>query len=138
MSHHHLKKLLKIISVNISKDRSFSNTEIDINRILVVIISFALCYGIIAVRVFDLTILNSIEHIKKAPTEIHANSRRAEIIDRHGNLLAVNLVTSSIYANPKVVFSAKDAAQKIKSAIPDLNLEDLEKKIKLQKIFCLD
>jgi cell division protein FtsI (penicillin-binding protein 3) len=135
MSHHHLKKLLKIISVNISKDRSFSNTEIDINRILVVIISFALCYGIIAVRVFDLTILNSIEHIKKAPAEIHANARRAEIIDRHGNLLAVNLVTSSIYANPKVVFSAKDAAQKIKSAIPDLNLEDLEKKLNSKKSF---
>ena len=100
-----IKKLLKNISINISKDRSFSNTEIDINRILVLIISFALCYGIIALRVFDLTILSSIEHIKKVPVEIHAHSKRAEIIDRHGNLLAVNLITSSIYANPKIILN---------------------------------
>jgi cell division protein FtsI (penicillin-binding protein 3) len=130
-----IKKLLKNISINISKDRSFSNTEIDINRILVLIISFALCYGIIALRVFDLTILSSIEHIKKVPVEIHAHSKRAEIIDRHGNLLAVNLITSSIYANPKIILNSKDAAQKIKSVMQDLNLEELEKKLSSKKSF---
>ncbi len=130
-----IKKLLRIIFVNISKDRSFSNTEIDTSRILVVITSFALCYGIIAARVFDLTILNNIEHVKNAPSEIYANAKRAEIIDRNGNLLAVNLITSSIYANPTVIFNAKDAAKKIKSAIPDIDLNGLEKKLSSKKSF---
>ncbi len=130
-----IKKLLKIIFIKINKDSSFSNTEIDTNRILILITSFALCYIVIAARVFDLTILNSIEHVKKAPTEIHANTKRAEIVDRNGNLLAVNLVTSSIYANPSVILNAKDAAQKIKSAIPELDTASLEKKLSSKKSF---
>ncbi|BAI72714.1 cell division protein [Azospirillum sp. B510] len=52
-------------------------------------------------------------------------TNRADILDRNGNLLATSLVTQSLYADPKLVSRPEEAAQKLVSALPDLDYKDV-------------
>ncbi|PWC50913.1 peptidoglycan D,D-transpeptidase FtsI family protein [Azospirillum melinis] len=52
-------------------------------------------------------------------------TNRADITDRNGNLLATSLVTQSLYADPKLVSRPEEAAQKLVSALPDLDYKDV-------------
>jgi len=54
---------------------------------------------------------------------------RANIIDRNGVVLATNLPTVSLYADPKIFIDAKDAAQKLISVLPDLDQDEVYKKL---------
>lgn len=125
--------LLGLVSGAIKNDKSFSGAEVSNTRILVVIITFALCYLLIAGRVFDLTVLD-----KKNGKVLYANNsmqKRAEIIDRNGNILAVNLKSSSAYANPKLILNAKEAAIKINKIFPENDVKILEDKLRSNKSF---
>ncbi|MEN2991223.1 penicillin-binding protein 2 [Tistrella sp. BH-R2-4] len=50
---------------------------------------------------------------------------RADIVDRNGVLLASNLITASLYADPKLVFDPVDAATRLRTVLPHLNQTDL-------------
>ncbi|KAA0598364.1 cell division protein FtsI (penicillin-binding protein 3) [Azospirillum lipoferum] len=56
-------------------------------------------------------------------------TNRADITDRNGNLLATSLVTQSLYADPKLVSRPEEAAQKLVSALPDLDYKDVLAKL---------
>lgn len=56
-------------------------------------------------------------------------NNRADITDRNGNLLATSLVTQSLYADPKLVSRPEEAAQKLVSALPDLDYKDVLNKL---------
>lgn len=130
-----LQWLINLISSGIRNDKSFSSNEVNINRILVVIVAFSLCYLVIVARVFDLTILSSNESKAKTGASLNQAPKRAEIIDRNGNLLAVNLSSSSVYANPKVIPNPKEAAVKLKSVLSEFETKELESKLKSNKSF---
>ena len=48
---------------------------------------------------------------------------RATITDRNGEILAVSLPTAGVYANPKEMIDPDEAATKLKSVLPTLDLE---------------
>ncbi len=54
---------------------------------------------------------------------------RAEIVDRNGVLLASDLTTASLYANPLRVLDAAEASDKISRALPDLDRGELFSKL---------
>ena len=56
-------------------------------------------------------------------------TKRADIIDRNGVILATHLVTGSVYANPKVILNPEDAALKLSKLFPDLGYDNLLKKL---------
>jgi cell division protein FtsI (penicillin-binding protein 3) len=64
---------------------------------------------------------------------------RADIVDRNGALLATTLQTPSLYANPKIVLSAREgaheAAHKLVQVLPDLDEADVYAKLTSDKSF---
>lgn len=54
-------------------------------------------------------------------------AQRADITDRRGRLLATNLVTHALYAQPKQMIDPAGAAEKLALIFPDLNAEKLKK-----------
>jgi cell division protein FtsI (penicillin-binding protein 3) len=49
------------------------------------------------------------------------HARRAMIEDRNGEILAVSLTTAALFANPREMTDAADAAHKLKAVLPELD-----------------
>ncbi len=105
-------------------------------RLVVVFIGFALCFLTLSVRLFAVSVLTPESHSSNSRrTSSQAEANRQEIIDRNGNILAINLATASLYANPKVVLDAKEAAQKLHKALPELKYDKLLTQLSSEKTF---
>lgn len=52
-------------------------------------------------------------------------AQRADIVDRHGAILATNLVTASLYAQPRDMIDPRGAADALAEIFPDLDAEAL-------------
>lgn len=55
--------------------------------------------------------------------------KRADIIDRNGELLASSVVSWSLWANPSLVWDGPEAARQLKMVLPDLDEADLAKRL---------
>lgn len=65
----------------------------------------------------------------------HLKIPRADIVDRNGEVLATHLITASVYANPKVVLNAEEAAKKLSKLLPHISYEVLLQRLTSQKGF---
>ena len=57
------------------------------------------------------------------------------LLDRHGVLLATNLVTGSLYGDPRAVLDAGVAARKIARVLPELSEADVQRKLESGRSF---
>lgn len=114
------------------------------SRMMVVFCAFCLAYAAIIGRMTHLTLAHQITEFsepeevaahKAAATETVANTKRADIIDREGRLLATSLKTSSLYADPKFIADATDAARKLVSVFPHLDYNDTVNKLSSKRRF---
>lgn len=89
-------------------------------RLLIMGAIVTLAFGCIAVRLIDLTMLRTAQEprIARASTGAAIETERAEIVDRNGVILATGLTTASLYANPRLVLDADEAARLIASVLP--------------------
>lgn len=101
-------------------------------RVIVVLVGFALSFMIISVR---LIYVASNEYISNKQYADPTSKFRKDIVDRNGNLLAVNLPAASLFANPKRVIDAEGSAEKLLKIFPDLNKDNILKELKSNKTF---
>jgi len=105
-------------------------------RLLVIGVMCCLAFGVLGVRLVDLT-----RHGKDGVAKWHAWTAaqskpnvvaRGEVHDRNGNILAITLPTQSLFINPKEIRSAltgPEAADRLLTVLTDLNRKALIKKI---------
>jgi cell division protein FtsI (penicillin-binding protein 3) len=84
---------------------------------------FIMAFAVMALRLADVTLLRDGAEPRAATGETAGPLRmdRADIVDRNGVILATNLETASLYANPRQILDARQAAHKIVAVLPDLN-----------------
>ncbi|MEE8533769.1 MAG: hypothetical protein V3S95_09525, partial [Alphaproteobacteria bacterium] len=72
------------------------------NRLVLAIALFAMAYGLVGMRLADVALLNDgfEPRFARAVAVQHAQLGRRDIVDRNGALLATNLPTASLYADP--------------------------------------
>jgi len=105
--------------------------EVGRNRLLVTGIVLTLAFAVIGARLVDLTVFKGggepqlaiIDHTPGAPAD------RADIVDRNGILLATSLPTASLFADPKAVLNAREAADKLMTVLPRLDHRELLTKL---------
>lgn len=107
------------------------------NRLVVVAIVFLLVFLTISVRLFALGLMGngaevSVAENRSTPELFYS---RAKIVDRNGVLLAVNLETASLYANPRKVLDANEAIKKLTMVFHDLNKKELRKRLTSRRHF---
>jgi len=113
--------------------------EIEIARVrLMVAGSLAIAgFLLVATRLTIVTVLPTTEATRTIhPTKPSTyNVSRANILDRNGKLLATNLKTFSLYANPNLIQNPKSTAEKIVAILPDLAIETVERQLEEKRSF---
>lgn len=100
--------------------------EIGRNRLVVVAAVFALGFTIIGGRLIDLAVWQGGRAgADQASIRQGGPVRRADILDRNGVVLATNLATASLYAEPRRVIDPADAAGRLMRVLPDLDHGEL-------------
>lgn len=110
--------------------------EISRNRLLATGAVFALLFLVLAGRLVDVTLLRSGGEptlARSAPAGY--GQERATIVDRNGVLLAANLDTASLYANPRQVLDADEAVRKLVRVLPALEPGKLLVKLRSGRSF---
>jgi len=95
-------------------------------RILLAIIACLGIFGLIAGRLVTLGMQPAIAATGPAASpadEIQA--ARPDIIDRNGEVLATDLATASLYAEPRNIIDVDEAVELLTSALPELDGENL-------------
>ena len=93
-------------------------------RLLVLGLFFVVAFGVVGLRMGILATAEPMEPRVEAPgARIHAS--RADIVDRHGRLLATNFETHSLYAQPPLMIDAAHAAEQLAGIFPDLDAKEL-------------
>lgn len=99
-------------------------------RIFVIIGLFILIYAIIIIRIFNVCLANGVQLDRREV--VYSNFRgglvspvhRANITDRNGVIVATNLPTVNLYANPQSVSNPKIVAKKLSEIFSDISYED--------------
>jgi len=93
-------------------------------RIGLVIGIFMLCFSAVGVRMGMLA-ASTPEEPRRADTAPAILAQRADITDREGRVLATNLVTHALYAQPPLMIDPVGTAKKLGKIFPDLDVKRL-------------
>lgn len=111
-------------------------------RLLISSMVFVVAYGAIALRMIDVSV---IEHTQPPPPKSAAEQTtptaraedmaRADIVDRNGEVLATSLPTVSLFAKTSELLDTQDAAEKLATILPDLDVEETQTRLSSAKAF---
>ena len=60
----------------------------------------------------------------------HATASRPDVVDRNGAVLATDIKTFSLFAEPRRIIDADETIEKLSTVLPDLEMEDTYTKLK--------
>jgi cell division protein FtsI (penicillin-binding protein 3) len=107
------------------------------NRLMVAVLLFFAAFAVMVIRTVELG-LSTPETKQVAERQIvipPVKVARADILDRNGEVLATNLETSSLYANPSEIKNPADVAARLVAVLPDLSLSEVEEKLSSDRKF---
>lgn len=95
-------------------------------RLMMLAAAFLLAFGAVG---FQMGVLASTDPAEPAAATGGASivAQRADITDREGRILATNLVTHSLYAQPQMMVDPADSAKKLAAIFPDLDVARMKK-----------
>lgn len=111
-------------------------------RTIVALCVFAVAYVLLGVRVSyvclgdGINIDAAISQYTDADILRFKNPvKRADILDRNGEIIATSLPTVNLYANTKQIKHVKEVAEKLNYIFPEISYEDFEKKLSRRGAF---
>jgi cell division protein FtsI (penicillin-binding protein 3) len=105
-------------------------------RLLVASVVFLAAFGGIGIRMVDVSVLGHIQPPPKSSAGIAASEmERADIVDRNGVILATSLPTMSLYAKTSELLDTEDAAEKLATVFPDIDVEETQARLSSSKSF---
>jgi len=81
------------------------------------------------------TVEEVIDAAPRSPIEATLPGQRATITDRNGQPMAISLNTVSLFADPRQIGDAADAAKKLKQVLPRLDVAETEERLQRDKKF---
>lgn len=97
------------------------------NRVLMTMAAFFLVYATIAGRLVYFGVLEPDEG--RGPAS-RVTAARPDIVDRNGEVLATDINTASLFAEPRRIVDADEAIEKLSTVLPDLDAEQTYNKLK--------
>lgn len=99
------------------------------SRVAIVIVSFTAVYCVIGGRLvqYGLAKPETVSSIGRGDSLM---ASRPDILDRNGEILATDIRTVSLYAEPHKIVDADDAVEQLATVLPNLNVADIYNKLK--------
>lgn len=122
--------------IRIEGDRKTA-IEMGRNRLMVAGALFTAAFTAIGIRVIDVSVFseNTEPRYTRSIAKDEKHNGRADIVDRNGVLMATSLSTASLFANPRLVLDPEQAALKLATALPDIDVKVIEKKLRSNRGF---
>ncbi len=108
------------------------------HRLLLIAVLFVFANLVVGLRLIDVTVIGEGFEPRLARTAADvrkAQFQRADVFDRNGVLLATNLPTASLSADPAKLLDAAEAAAKLATVLPDLDRAALERRLNTPRRF---
>jgi len=104
-------------------------------KLMILGIIFFIAYILIALRLTELSFHWGTEkNFKYVPIPLFS-TKRADILDTHGNIIATNLITSSLFSSPRDILDINDTAKKLSSVLTNLSSQEIKTKLQKNKNF---
>ncbi len=104
--------------------------EVARNRLMVGVFLFGAAFALLALRTLDLGLFQPVTEPRRSVTSLKALVPvRADIVDRNGVVLATNLETQSLYADPKDILEPQEAAKILVQILPELSDAEIYEKL---------
>jgi len=103
-------------------------------RIYLSMAIFAGCFALIGARLVELAIVGG-DHAPRVAYQQERQVHRPEITDRNGAVMATDIGTASLYADPRYVVEPQNTARLISTVLSDVNAEELGARLASDKAF---
>ena len=104
------------------------------SRLVIMMGAFFLAYGVIGGRLVQFGI-TSPEEVSAIPPADRLMASRPDILDRNGEVLATDVRTVSLYAEPHKIVDVDEAVELLNSVLPDLDVKGTYKKLSSKSHF---
>ncbi|MCF6198647.1 MAG: penicillin-binding protein 2 [Hyphomicrobiaceae bacterium] len=104
-------------------------------RLTLVFMVFALVFLVLAGRLVQLGLRHHDDLRLKASARTNQAIARPEIHDRFGRVLAMDVPTSSLYADPKILLGVDETVEKLAVVLPSIDPEKLRNKLFTKRRF---
>ncbi len=97
-------------------------------RLFIMAAAFVAGFSVIALQMAELAASEPAEP-SRASLGANVSASRADIVDRHGNILATNMQTHALYVQTRDLVDPSGTAQKLASIFPDLDAAVLHRRM---------
>lgn len=104
-------------------------------RVGLLILGFAVVYGVISLRLVQLGIDADASLPRRGGPADSVATSRPDIVDRNGTILATDIKTFSLFGNPRRIIDADEAAELITAVLPDLNATEVRERLASKRGF---
>ncbi len=104
-------------------------------RVGLAILAFAVVYGVIAVRLVMFAVVPESYVTRRAGTQERVSTARPDIVDRNGQILATDVRSPSLFAEPRRIIDLDEATELLTAVLPDLDATDLRDRLNTKKGF---
>ncbi|RDJ27079.1 penicillin-binding protein 2 [Bosea caraganae] len=104
-------------------------------RVGLVILGFSALFIAITTRLVMLATMPAEQVGLRRATSGEISAARPDIVDRNGTVLATDVRTVSVFAEPRKIFDKDEATELLTAVLPDLDAKDLRDKLNTKKGF---
>jgi cell division protein FtsI (penicillin-binding protein 3) len=104
-------------------------------RIGLAIAVFALGYGVIAGRLVMFAVAPESQLVRRSNAAEAVSTARPDILDRNGEVLATDVRTPSLYAEPHRIIDVDEAVELLTAVLPDLDAKEVRERLSSKRRF---
>ncbi len=105
-------------------------------RTIALAVAFCAGFGLLSLRAVQIGLFRPVDEAATAArAAVAPSSKRADIVDRNGQLMATSLVAHSLYADPKRIWDPVEAARALRNVFPEMDEASLIEKLSSRSRF---
>jgi cell division protein FtsI (penicillin-binding protein 3) len=104
-------------------------------RVALAIVAFAAIYSVIAARLVMYAVAPDSHLGRRNSAQDAVATARPEILDRNGEILAIDVKTPSLFAEPRKLIDVDEAVELLTAVLPDLDTNELRERLASKRGF---